>query len=322
MSKTETLSIDLLRLDAGTQARVKTSEETVVEYAELLTEKTGWPFNNPVDVFHDGTDYFVADGFHRVLAANRVKRASVPCNVHSGTAHDAKIFGMTANDRHGLRMSRADKRACVEWLLDNGGKLTQTEVAKKAGVTTRTVQTIVADRREAAKPTPSQTASVQTPVNTKTSGSNGQPADNGKAKTKSEPVSDDVENDGVEESSDDGEVPFDVPEAKPAESQSASIMLDSLGKQIPKHLRPASELAIQLQSIGRELDKYRKTAKDLAAQPGGEWLNLQTIDDEVRSLKNSFQGAQYHTVCPRCDGNGCQSCNTFGYLPEHRKNNL
>lgn len=106
------------------------------------------------------------------------------------------------------------------------------------------------------------------------------------------------------------------------ESSQASIMLDSLGKQIPTQLRPASELAIQLQSTGRELDKYRKVAKDLAAQPGGEWLNLQTIDDEVRSLKNSFQGAQYFTVCPRCEGKGCQSCNAFGYLPEHRKNSL
>jgi hypothetical protein len=44
-------------------------------------------------------------------------------------------------------MSRADKRACVEWLLDNGGKLTQAEIAEKAGVTPRTVRAIVADRK-------------------------------------------------------------------------------------------------------------------------------------------------------------------------------
>jgi hypothetical protein len=54
---------------------------------------------------------------------------------------------MTANDLHGLRMSRADKRSCVEWLLDNS-KMNQMETAAAAGVTTRSVRRIVADRKE------------------------------------------------------------------------------------------------------------------------------------------------------------------------------
>lgn len=145
-TKLETLSIDLLRLDGGTQARIKINEDTVDDYADVLTEAGGdWPFD-PNDVFHDGSDYFVADGFHRTLAAIRVKRASIPCRVHQGTSKDAKIFGMTANDTHGLRMSREDKRACVEWLLDNGGKMTQAEIAVKAGVSVRTVQYVVSSR--------------------------------------------------------------------------------------------------------------------------------------------------------------------------------
>ena len=65
---------------------------------------------------------------------------------------------MTANDRHGLRMSRVDKRRSVEWLLDIGWKLTQTEIAEKAGVSRRTVTAIVAERKaEAAKNLPPQT---------------------------------------------------------------------------------------------------------------------------------------------------------------------
>jgi len=147
MSKTETLSIDLLRLDGDTQARVKISEDTVEDYAELIAASNGeWPFG-PLDVFHDGSDYFLADGFHRTLAALRLMRASIPCHVRRGTAMDAKIFGMTANDKHGLRMSPADKRACVEWLLDNGGKRTQVEIAKTAGVSVITVKRVVAERK-------------------------------------------------------------------------------------------------------------------------------------------------------------------------------
>jgi len=101
-----------------------------------------------LDVFHDGNKYFVADGFHRTVAAARVKRASVPCRIHKGTARDALLFGMTANDRHGLRPTREDKRWCVLWLLDNGGKMTQVEIAKTAGVSERTVRHIVAERRD------------------------------------------------------------------------------------------------------------------------------------------------------------------------------
>lgn len=117
------------------------------------------------------------------------------------------------------------------------------------------------------------------------------------------------------------DVPFDAAPEEPAKPQ-ASIMLDSLGKQIPQHFRAASELAIQLQSTGRELDKYRKIAKDFAEQPGGEWICVQDIDAAIRTLKGHFQGAQYHTVCPRCNGKGCERCSNVGYLPEHRKNIL
>lgn len=139
------LSIDLLTIDAGTQCRVAISEEVVSDYAELIEASEDWPLG-PIDVFHDGTDYLVADGFHRTLAAERVGRASIPCRIHKGTATDARIFGMTANDRHGLRMSRADKRFCVVWLLEHGGKMTQREVAEKAGVSASLVKSIVAER--------------------------------------------------------------------------------------------------------------------------------------------------------------------------------
>lgn len=140
------LSIDLLRIDGGTQSRVKINEDVVEDYAGLIAEaKPEWPLP-PLDVFHDGSIHFVADGFHRLLAGLRAKRGSIPCIVHKGTARDARIFGMTANDEHGLRMTRADKRACVEWLLDNGGKMTQKEIADKAGVGVRLVRMVVADR--------------------------------------------------------------------------------------------------------------------------------------------------------------------------------
>ena len=147
MSKTETLSIDLLRLDGDTQARIEVHSDTVDEYAELITlSKTKWPFP-PLTVYHDGTSYFPADGFHRVLAAVKAGRASIPCDVKKGTARDARFFGMKANDQHGLRMSREDRRKNVVWMLDNYAEMTQANIAENAGVSLRTVGLIVADRK-------------------------------------------------------------------------------------------------------------------------------------------------------------------------------
>jgi hypothetical protein len=109
----------------------------------------------------------------------------------------------------------------------------------------------------------------------------------------------------------------------PEQSQ-ASIMLDSLGKQIPKNLRSASELAIQINAIGRDVDKFRKLAKELAEQPGGEWLRMQDIDAAVRNLKSLFHQAAYYTACPKCGGKGigCQKCESTGWIPEWRKNQI
>ena len=89
--KTETLSIDLLRLDGDTQSRVSMHEETVEEYTDVIksVEKGEWPFD-AVDVCHDGSNYFVSDGFHRTLAATRAGRASIPCRVYKGTVIHAK----------------------------------------------------------------------------------------------------------------------------------------------------------------------------------------------------------------------------------------
>ena len=168
MPNAKPLSLELLRLDGGTQNRVGMNEETVADYAELIKAASPeWPFG-PLDVFHDGTEYFVADGFHRCLGAASAKRGSVPCNVHKGSAVDALIFGMTANDKHGLRRTREDKRYCVELLLDSGVKMPQKEIAQKAGVSARLVQMIVADRNPRSiagkMPTPQNNKHVAPPT--------------------------------------------------------------------------------------------------------------------------------------------------------------
>ncbi|MBX7219625.1 MAG: hypothetical protein K1Y36_06750, partial [Blastocatellia bacterium] len=55
------LYIDQIRIDGGTQPRTEINLDVVADYAETLKQKV----LPSVDVFFDGTDYWLADGFHR-----------------------------------------------------------------------------------------------------------------------------------------------------------------------------------------------------------------------------------------------------------------
>ena len=124
------------------------------EYASLFkefTEEAEWPNIWPealgrVDVFFDGMQYFMSDGFHRIEAAKIVGRGSIPCRIYSGNAWDAFCHGHKANSTHGVHQTMNDKRYVVGRYLDCGIKMTQTEIAKEAGVSRWLVQDVVAER--------------------------------------------------------------------------------------------------------------------------------------------------------------------------------
>ena len=68
-------------------------------------------------VFSDGQEYWLADGFHRVLAAREAGLEEIPAEVRSGGQRDALLFSISANSEHGFPRSNADKRNAVLLLL-------------------------------------------------------------------------------------------------------------------------------------------------------------------------------------------------------------
>jgi hypothetical protein len=126
------IPLDQIRDDGGTQARVGIPNEGAVDdYREHLDQLP------PADVFFDGADYWLADGFHRYLAHHEENRATMLCCVHRGGQRDALLYAIGANAGHGLRRSNADKRNAVELLLDDEqwSKNSDRWIAKAAGVT-------------------------------------------------------------------------------------------------------------------------------------------------------------------------------------------
>lgn len=105
-----------IRTDGGTQSRAAINDDTVAEYAEALEGGAEFP---PVTVYHDGTDYWLADGFHRVAAYRAAGRAEIPADVRQGDRRAAVLHSCGANASHGLRRTNADKRRAVMVLLED-----------------------------------------------------------------------------------------------------------------------------------------------------------------------------------------------------------
>lgn len=128
------LKLSQIRTDGGTQVRASLNDLTVAEYAEAMADPdTVFP---PVIVYHDGTDYWLADGFHRVAAWKQIGRSEVPAEIRPGTRRDAILHACAANSAHGLRRTNADKRRAVETLLrdEEWSQWSDREIARRCAV--------------------------------------------------------------------------------------------------------------------------------------------------------------------------------------------
>lgn len=132
------LNIANIRIDGGTQARVALNQDVVKDYAEKMRDGEKFP---EIVVYFDGSDYWLADGFHRYFATKSNGTVSIECEVKTGTLDDATLFAFSANGKRGLSMSAEDNRNVIyamlrhpEWKL-----WTNAAIAKHVGVSKMTV---------------------------------------------------------------------------------------------------------------------------------------------------------------------------------------
>jgi uncharacterized ParB-like nuclease family protein len=127
------MNIGALVMDERLQSRTEINEETVSEYAEAILEGADFP---PVLVYFDGINYYLTDGYHRVLAHKRAQKVSILCDVVQGTMRDAILHSTGVNSKHGMRRTYADKRKSVMTLLDDfeWSDWSNAEIARRCGV--------------------------------------------------------------------------------------------------------------------------------------------------------------------------------------------
>jgi hypothetical protein len=134
----EMIALFKIKRDGGTQMRAGLDEPTVTEYFDAMTTANAWGSFPALVVFHDGENYWLADGFHRYAAAIQTFGASysAPCDVRAGTQRDAMLHAASANASHGLRRTNADKRRAVLALLQDPewSQWSDGEIAKRCAV--------------------------------------------------------------------------------------------------------------------------------------------------------------------------------------------
>ena len=136
LSETDNYQIELyihfIQRDGGTQPREAMDENTVSEYAEAMGEGTKFP---PVTVFFDG-EFWLADGFHRLKATEKIGLLKITVEVKQGSLRDAVLYSCGANATHGLRRSNVDKRRAVLRLLEDRewSQWSDRSIARSCGV--------------------------------------------------------------------------------------------------------------------------------------------------------------------------------------------
>jgi len=133
------LPISRIRLDGGTQPRAAIHLQTVSDYMNDMANGAEFP---PVDVFYDGSSYWLADGFHRIKAAEKSGRNEIACELHQGTQQDAQWYSFGANKGNGLRRTNQDKQRVVKAALQHpdGAGLSDGQIAAHVGVSDQMVR--------------------------------------------------------------------------------------------------------------------------------------------------------------------------------------
>ncbi len=310
---TKRIKLSEIVTDAGTQVRAGLNETTVADYAEALADGAKFP---PVIVFHDGSRYIAADGFHRIHAAQRIGATQIECDVRKGGKSDALKFALGCNAHHGLRRTNADKRHAVELAVREFPAASWPVIAKMCLVSEELVkgvskqltengglkkpETVIGlDGRERKLPPPPMQRRASTDAN-------GTP----------HPVPalrDHLLPDAEKERR------AAVPPPPPTR------VLDATGWPIPTQLIPLWQRTDEVQEMLTALSRVKgalRAAQDKRDRLFAE-VNFSSALSQLDQAWTDIKTAKPFAVCPTCQGqlpDKCTLCKGRGLISEHRWN--
>jgi len=314
------LLVESIRVDGQTQSRVKISEVTVGEYAEAMKADTGAPFP-AVTVFFDGTDYWLADGFHRLLAAQRIGRKNIAAEVKEGSRKDAAWASCAANQLHGLRRSIPDKLKAAGIALKLHPEKSDRMLAEHCGVGHRFVCEVRGELVKVAG-LPALTARV---------GKDGKTRNLPTPKTQTVAEQGDGTGSGAswppprpEERSETG-AESTVPAQGPAPtsrppSRKAEGPVDGVGRLIPEDRLELWNRGSEVQSLLSAISMVRVALRKAQANRDPLYSEV-PYSSTLIALDKAYNGVQVtkpYAVCAHCQGHGCKACGQRGLIGKWR----
>jgi len=279
-----------IRVDGETQPRAKIDNATVSEYAEELLAKKKFP---PLEVYHDGCTYWLADGFHRFFAFQRIKAHQVDADVIAGTLQDAQWASLNKNHSHGLRRTNEDKRKAVETALKMRSEMSDRALADWCGVSDHFVGNIREQIEVQVRTVRTCQPSEEAP---KRIGKDG--------KSYPAPPMPPTEDGGKI-------VPFPPVPMEPEKPKSPPRPRDMIGREIPTEAMETWTRKGEAQDILRNLSTIRGYLRKAQEQsdPFFAEIHVNNLLADVDNLYANLKGLEPYAVCPSCQGMiGCRLC--------------
>ena len=298
------MKIKIADLDLSLQTRAGTDAETIDNYAEAMADGAQFP---EVTVFTDGAHYWLADGFHRVMAAKQNGRTVIAADVRKGTEDDAVVFGGTANNKQGKRPTRADVQHFMQMVWERreaifGGTPTGGNLAEKCGVGQTTGVRFVKEKLAEMPVAPVSPTLPKVKLPTR----------------QDEPIqATQMPMRPTQLIGANGNMYPVRPSMPTRPSMPAHVVpVDRYGTEIPVEINDAFNggvLADILSCISKARCALRKGFEDKLPQFAA------VRQDALVNLNNAYNfvnAAEPHCVCRMCQGTGCKACHGRGWQTE------
>ncbi len=287
--KTKSIKLADIAIDPDMQVRVEINTSTVDDYAEAFIDGAKFP---PCVVFYDGTQYLLADGFHRYMGAVEAQVKDLLCEVRPGSRAECLEFALSANATHGLPRTNADKQHAVEMALKNFSDRSDRVLAKMCAVSDKTVASV---RKQ-------HSAGAEVPHLTRI-GADG--------KTYRLPTPAPVPAGGSEEERLERSTP-------PAP---AGPVVDCIGHVIPAPALACWNRKPEIQEKLTRLSQIRTTLKAAYESKDVRFseCNFQSTLGGLEQVYVDIKRALPYCVCPQCRGmtpKGCDTCKGRGMVSE------
>jgi hypothetical protein len=301
--------LDSIDYEPQNQARVQLNNDTVVEYADAMARKEKLP---PIVCYHDGSTYWLADGFHRYHAARKRGEKWIDAQVIKGSRDDARWHAAGANTQHGLNRTTADKQKAVRLALELRPNLSDNKIAAHCGVSHPFVGKVRSEIAVTCNGYKSDTPTLRT-------GADGRTINTANIGRRPEPRAQATESpaepsDPWEDS--EGE---DEPAAAPVKAAAAAkpARADMRGRTLPDNI--ADAFVDQRAEVNEWLNEFRAISERLLGQrtkSGYASLAWPEIEAALLRVANAVRAeALPYAVCPYCSGDGCDACKGNGWLP-------